>query len=613
MRYIVGIDLGTTNSSVSFIDFSACPGSGQIDTFEVPQFTGLGEISDLKILPSFLYLPGEHEIRKGALCLPWQSDANSFVGAFAREQGAKVPKRVVSSAKSWLCNAEVDREALILPWGADEEVQKLSPVEATSAYLRHIKEAWNHTAEGDEGLYLEHQTVVITVPATFDEVARELTLKAASRVGIENVVLLEEPLAAFYNWLMKHEQKWDRLVRPGELLLVCDVGGGTTDFTLITLREAKGDPVFERIAVGDHLILGGDNMDLALARRLERHLKTKQKGPLNIHRWQALCHQCRQAKEEILSDLANSKVITLVGEGRRVISDTISARLTRKEIEETILDGFFPLIGPGDTLAERPRPGMTELGLPYAQDPAITRHLMRFLEQHRNDVIQMLGKETPQPDLILFNGAALKPARIQARIREAVRRWFKEKDRALPRVLASPDLDLAVALGASCYGLAKRGYGVRVRSGSARAYYLGVFVGVSAPERKGAHSRAPEKAICLVERGMPEGTKNELNDKSFYVLANQPVRFYLYSSNFRAGDRVGDVINVDHSLILLPTLQTVIQFGKKPKGISIPVKVEAWYMEVGTLALWCQSTQSIHRWRFQFQLREADQTAPVPD
>jgi len=524
-----------------------------------------------------------------------------------------VPKRVVSSAKSWLCNAEVDREALILPWGADEEVQKLSPVEATSAYLRHIKEAWNHTAEGDEGLYLEHQTVVITVPATFDEVARELTLKAASRVGIENVVLLEEPLAAFYNWLMKHEQKWDRLVRPGELLLVCDVGGGTTDFTLITLREAKGDPVFERIAVGDHLILGGDNMDLALARRLERRLKTKQKGPLNTHRWQALCHQCRQAKEEILSDLAKSKVITLVGEGRRVIADTISARLTRKEIEETILDGFFPLIGPGDTLAERPRPGMTELGLPYAQDPAITRHLVRFLEQHRNDVVQMLGKETPRPDLILFNGAALKPSRIQARIREAVRRWFKEKDRTLPRVLASSDLDLAVALGASYYGLAKKGYGVRVRSGSARAYYLGVFVGVGATEREGAHSRAPEKAICLVERGMPEGTKNELNDKSFYVLANQPVRFYLYSSNFRAGDRVGDVINVDHSLIPLPPLQTVIQFGKKPKGISVPVKVEAWYMEVGTLALWCQSTQSIHRWRFQFQLREADQTAPAPD
>ena len=613
MRYIVGIDLGTTNSSVSFIDLSACPGSGQIDTFEVPQFTGPGEISDLNILPSFLYLPGEHEIRKRTLCLPWQSDINSFAGAFAREQGAKVPKRVVSSAKSWLCHGKVDREAPILPWGADEEVGKLSPVEATSAYLRHIKEAWNHKAEGDEGLYLEYQTVVITVPASFDEVARELTLKAASRVGIGNVVLLEEPLAAFYNWLVKHEQKWDRLVQPGELLLVCDVGGGTTDFTLITLREANSDPVFERIAVGDHLILGGDNMDLALARRLERRLKTKQKGPLNTHRWQALCHQCRQAKEEILSDLANSKIITLVGEGRRVIADTISARLTRKEIEETILDGFFPLIGPGDTLAERPRPGITELGLPYAQDPAITRHLVRFLEQHRNDVIQMLGKETPQPDLILFNGAALKPARIQARIREAVRRWFKEKDRALPRVLASPDLDLAVALGASCYGLAKRGYGVRVRSGSARAYYLGIFVGVSAPERKVAHSRAPEKAICLVERGMPEGTKNELNNKSFYVLANQPVRFYLYSSNFRAGDRVGDVIKVDDSLIPLPPLQTVIKFGRKQKGVSVPVKVEAWYMEVGTLALWCQSTRSIHRWRFQFQLREADQTAPVPD
>lgn len=630
MHYIVGIDLGTTNSAVSSIDLSTCSTSQgisrdgwvspakdgsrpQIEAFEIPQLTGPGEISYLKVLPSFLYLPGEHEVKKEALGLPWSSDERGFVGAFARELGAKVPKRMVSSAKSWLCHGRVDRKAPMLPWGADEEVEKLSPVAATAAYLRHIKEAWNHSKKGDKDLYLEYQSVVVTVPASFDEVARDLTLEAASQAGIGNVTLLEEPLAAFYSWLIEHEQGWQQLVRPGELLLVCDVGGGTTDFTLITLRDSGGSAVFERIAVGDHLILGGDNMDLALARQAERHLQAEQKGPLNIHRWQALCHQCRQAKEEILGGLEGSRVITLVGEGRRLIADTVSAKLTRIEVEKAILDGFFPLIQPGDTLAEEARRGMTEFGLPYAQDPAITRHLVRFLEQHRNDVAQVLGRETPKPDLILFNGAALKPSRIQERIRAAVRHWFNEKDEALPRVLANPDLDLAVALGASYYGWAKEGYGVRVRSGSARAYYLGVFVGLSTPEKEGADSRPPEKAICVVERGMPEGTKNELNDKRFYVLANQPVRFYLYSSSFRMGDRVGDMIDVDQSLTPLPPLHTVIQFGKKAKGTSVPVKVEVGYTEVGTFSLWCRSIRSTHRWRFRFRLREGDQTIPVAD
>ncbi len=635
MRYIIGIDLGTTNSAVSFIDTSASHSlsrhdpvsetsvepSVKVETFRIPQLTGPGEISELKVLPSFLYLPGEHDIKKEAFDLPWSSHEEGFAGAYARDQGARVPQRMVASAKSWLCHSKVDRKAPILPWGASEEVAKLSPVAATSTYLNHIKQAWNHSRGGEEDLYLERQTVVITVPASFDEVARDLTLEAAHQAGIENILLLEEPLAAFYSWLMGHQQGWQEIVRPGELVLVCDVGGGTTDFSLIALRglgpygpEAlrapNGDPVFERIAVGDHLILGGDNMDLALAHRLERHLRRKQEGPLNINRWQALCHQCRQAKEEILSGVEESKLITLVGEGRRLISDTVSVRLSRKEIEETILDGFFPVIDWTDMPGEEPRRGITEFGLPYAHDPAITRHLLRFLDQHRDHVLQALGRETPRPDLILFNGAPLKPHRIQDRICEAIRSWFNEKDERLPRALKNPDLDLAVALGASYYGLTRKRQGIRVLSGSARAYYLGVFVGVGAPERERIHANPPKKAICVVERGMAEGIKNELHDKRFYVLANQPVRFYLYSSAFRTGDRIGDIITVDHSLTPLPPLHTVIQFGKKAKETKVPVKVEVWYTELGTLALWCRSVRSIHRWRFQFQLRGPDQITP---
>ena len=612
---IIGIDLGTTNSAVTYIDLSLAKDNStpHIESFEIPQLTGPGEVSKLKVLPSFFYLPGEYELNKDGMEGSWVSDGKGFAGAFARDQGAKVPKRMVSSAKSWLCHGKVDRNAPILPWGPDDQVERLSPVAVTSAYLRHIKEAWNHAKEGDEARYLENQTVVITVPASFDEVARDLTVEAASQAGIGNITLLEEPLAAFYSWLNVHDQDWDQSVRPGDLILVCDVGGGTTDFTLITLKDKDGDPVFERIAVGDHLILGGDNMDLALAHLCEARLQGKTKGRLNLERWQALCSQCRQAKEEILSNLAESKTITLVGEGRRLISGAVSTGLAREEVEEVILGGFFPLIEPVGPLAEKPRQGMTEFGLPYAQDPAITRHLIRFLEQHKEDVAQILERKTPVPDLILFNGAALKPPRIQERIREAVSKWFNEEKAGLPRVLLNPEFDLAVAVGASYYGLVRKGYGVRVDSGSARAYYLGVYLGANTPDKGRANNFGPEMAICLVERGMPEGTRNELADKKFYVLANQPVRFYLYSSSFRTGDRVGDVVKVDNSLSPLPPLHTVIKFGKKAKGTSVPVKVEADYTEVGTLALWCRSVRSIHRWRFQFQLRETDQIIPILD
>ena len=615
MKYIIGIDLGTTNSAVTFVDLdrNRTKSRAPIQNFAIPQLTGPGEISKGKVLPSFFYLPGGHELQEEALALPWDSSEKSFVGILARDQGSKVPKRMVASAKSWLCHEKVDRRAPILPWGSDAKMEKRSPIAVTAAYLRHIKDAWNHGVEGEEDLRLEHQAVVITVPASFDEVARDLTVEAASLAGIANITLLEEPLAAFYSWLNEHDQKWDQLVSPGELILICDVGGGTTDFTLITLREKNGNPVFERIAVGDHLILGGDNMDLALAHLSEGRLHGK-KGRLSMDRWQSLCAQCRQAKEEILSGRIEEKIITLVGEGRKLIADTLTTRLNRSDIESTILDGFFPLVAPEESIVEKPRQGMTEFGLPYAQDPAITRHMIRFLEQHRDDLKQILERETVAPDLIMFNGAALKPVSIQERIRTAIAARFLETKETPPRVLVNPDLDVAVALGASYYGRVRKGYGVQVDSGSARAYFLGVHLEETNEKNKpDAADHPPKKAICLVERGMPEGTRNELNDKQFSVLANQPVRFHLYSSSFRSGDRVGDVVPVDDSLTTLPPLHTVIKFGKKAGETSIPVKMEAHYTEMGTLALWCQSTKSPHRWRFQFQLRTSEQSIPVSD
>ncbi len=608
--YIIGIDLGTTNSAVSYVDLqsdnSEQPHAKKpiIRIFKIPQLTGPGEISGLSGLPSFLYIPGKYEISKEAVSLPWDTDDDNFAGAFARDYGIKVPARLVASAKSWLCHSNVDRKARILPWGSGDDVYKVSPVQATASYLKHIKKAWNSTKGNDEELYLENQIIIITVPASFDEVARDLTLEAASMAGLSsNVTLLEEPLAAFYSWLMRHEDNWKNFVKPNELIVVCDVGGGTCDFTLITLKEVDGTPGFERIAVGDHLILGGDNIDLALARHIELRFG-KKKLSLNKDRWKRLCYQCRQAKEVILNGESESQKITLIGEGSRLIAGTFSASLEREDVEKIVLEGFFPLADSKAVKKKDIQKEITEFGLTYEQESSITRHLGWFLEEHKEDVAKILNKDNYAPDLILFNGGSLKPALIQKRIRAAMRHWFNEEDKSLPGVLENSDLDLAVALGASYYGLVKIGQGVRVGSGSARCFYLGVA---------GTKEKDKKSAICIVERGLEEGTSIELKDKKFEVLANQPVNFDIYSSSFRSGDRCGDLVEIDDSLTSLPPIQTVIQFGKKGIKTRIPVHIEADYTEMGTLALWCRSLVSNHRWRLQFQLRDAAAIIDVSD
>ncbi|MEJ2656430.1 MAG: hsp70 family protein [Desulfobacterales bacterium] len=606
-RYIIGIDLGTTNSAVSYVDLHAKETERpRIELFPIPQLTGPGEVSRLPVLPSFLYIPGDYDISKQNLDADWGCHGDNFAGAYARDHGTKVPARLVSSAKSWLCHANADRKAPILPWGSSEEVRKISPVQATAAYLRHIRCAWNRS-QNDEEAHLEHQMVIITVPASFDEVARELTLEAAGAAGMHNVILLEEPLAAFYNWLMTHEHQWKKSVATNDLILICDVGGGTTDFTLIYLREVNGSPRFERIAVGDHLILGGDNMDLALARRLEVQF-SKKKQSLSGDRWKTLCHQCRQAKETLLDERADSQKITLMGEGGQLIAGTLTASLGKKEVAETILNGFFPLVDPSEKKPRSERKGITEFGLPYEQEPAITRHMCWFLEQHAADVSGFLQKNRPEPDIILFNGGSLKPEVIRERIRGAVRKWFGQPDETLPRVLDNPDPDLAVAMGAAYYGLVKIGQGVRVGSGSPRAFYLGVAEHADVLKKEDRN-----QAICLVERGLEEGTDIELQDRQFEVLTNQPVTFDIFSSSYRSGDRCGDLVAIDDSLTPMPPIQTVIQYGKKGVRTRIPVRIAASYTETGSLALWCRSLVSPNRWHLRFQLRSVSTPAPVAD
>src|SRR6056297_2935843 len=569
-RYIIGIDLGTTNSAVSYVDLEKEGEKNRgIKLFKIPQLTGHGEVSAMPVLPSFCYIPGKYDISEDAIELPWQTDESQFVGTLARDHGAKIPSRLVSSAKSWLCHTQADRRARILPWGAGEEIPKISPIEATAAYLRHIRLAWNSRQGDNDDLYLENQMVMITVPASFDEVARDLTIEAANLAGIKHITLLEEPLAAFYSWLIKHEKNWRDHIQPGELVLVCDVGGGTTDFTLITLRETEGSPRFERIAVGDHLILGGDNIDLALAGHIEQRFNNTR--PLGSDRWKTLCHVCRQAKEYILDQAGESETITLMGEGSSLIGGTLTAKMEREALEQIVLEGFFPLVQPESEKRRQPRKGISEFGLPYESEPAITRHIGDFLDKHRQDVRNFLGERSAFPDLILFNGGTLKAGLVQERIREAIRCWFGAEGSGRPRVLDNPRPDLAVAFGASYYGLVKTGAGVRVGSGSPRSYYLGFT-------RKDGEQAGQKAAICLVERGVDEGTILSLPESlHFEVLANQPVSFDLYSSSYLSGDRCGDILPVDETRTPLSPLQTVTQFGHKGKKTSLPVAIEAEY------------------------------------
>src|SRR5271166_1316190 len=412
-RYIVGIDLGTTNCAVAYVDTKGRDRpAADIRMFDVPQLVAPGETAPRSMLPSFLYLSGGPELPPGAARLPWSDDGPQIIGEFARIQGARVPSRLVSSAKSWLCHSGVDREAEILPWGSPQEIKKISPVEASAAYLRHIRDAWNFTFGSDQAaLQLQQQEVVLTVPASFDEAARELTLEAAKKAELTSITLLEEPQAAFYCWIVSHQDRWQREVRAGELILVCDIGGGTTDFSLITVVETPTGPGFRRIAVGDHLMLGGDNIDLALAHHVEKKLGGVR---LDTEQWSALRFACRTAKEKLLIEqkpLLDRWPVTIAGRGSRIIGGSIQSELTRQEVTSIALDGFFPLVPRGQDPHRGARSGLQEFGLPFVADPAVLKHLSAFLRRHRAEGVGQGGHQSAdrpaRPDAFLFNGGAL--------------------------------------------------------------------------------------------------------------------------------------------------------------------------------------------------------------
>jgi molecular chaperone DnaK (HSP70) len=628
-RYTIGIDLGTTNSVVAFLDNQGGNNeeSPEIHVFQVPQLAAAGEVRALPTLPSFLYFPNDHELSAGGLRLPWEEHGTSVAGVLAREQGALVPGRQVSSAKSWLCHATVDRRARILPWGAEPPEPMVSPVEASARYLTHLREAWNHAAavnasENPE-MRFEKQEIVLTVPASFDEEARELTVEAAHQAGLEKLTLLEEPLAAFYAWIATHRDLQNvlpalrrprlprrsaaprRELRDGDLVLICDVGGGTSDFSLIRARVVNDELQFERTAIGEHLLLGGDNLDLALAQRLEEKLHGHKLGLRQRH---ALRRACCAAKERLLSDQGLKRLpVSVLGSGRAVVGGMLSAELTRDEVVEIVTGGFLPVTAPDNLPARDGRVGLRELGLPYASEPAITKYLAAFLTQAASSVDPQsaspdLSREGPRmarPDAILFNGGFFVPPITREKIVEAVTGWFGDQSHGWrPRLLNNTAPESAVAIGAAYYGHVRRGAGLRIRAGSARTYYIGV------------QSDDRVQAVCVLPLGIDEGTTLSLANREFAVLTNRPVSFTLYSSTTRH-DAHGEVAVFDEEQVHRHApLVTLLRYGKKSRQIELGVQLKATFNEVGTLELWCESLKTQHRWRLQFELRANEGQPP---
>jgi len=603
-RYVVGIDLGTTNSAVAYVDTHESP--WQVRLLAIPQLVAANQVEARETLPSFHFQSPAQQLAEGSLRLPWHTDDRNWcVGIMARDEGVKSPGQVVASAKSWLCHSGVDRAAKLLPWHGADDVDRLSPAEASARYLGHIREAWNAKFKSDP---LAEQDIVITLPASFDEVARELTVQAASIAELPNVVLIEEPQAAFYAWVYKHDKHWPDLVSAGDTILVCDIGGGTSDFTLIKVRKSEDDAdsqkvQFHRVAVGDHLILGGDNLDITLAHHIEAKLLDN--GKLTPRQWDVLVRSCRRVKETLLGENAPEQAtVNVPGSGTKLIGGGLQAQVTRKEVEALLVDGFLPR----SSISEMPvkgQSGFREFGLPFASDPAITRHLAAFLEAHGEVANADSGNTSPaaRPDVVLFNGGFFASPLLRERLLEVLSSWFADpsQDNWQPKVLDNDKLDLAVARGATYYGMVRRGEGVRIAANLARSYYVEVDSGADEVQ-----------AVCLVPGHAEPGQDIHLDQLKFDLTISQPVEFSLFVSSTRLTDQPGDIVPINREQMKpLPPIRTVLRTDRRSQTGTIPITLNAHLSEIGTIDLWCQSAEADHRWRLQFDVRSATQTDQV--
>ncbi|MBT0014754.1 Hsp70 family protein [Vibrio alginolyticus] len=623
-KFSVGIDLGTTHCVMSFVDTHN--EDARVEVMPIPQLTAPGTVETRSQLGSFLYQPHEHEMNPQSRVLPWSSEPKALVGAIARNLGSKTPIRLVASAKSWLCHAGVNRRDAFLPAGSPEEVEKISPLRATELYLEHLKDAWNHTNPNHN---LADQDVTITVPASFDPAARDLTAEAARNVGFVHLTLLEEPQAALYNWIDNSDDKWRDEVEVGDIVLVVDIGGGTTDLSLVEVTEDDGNLTLNRIAVGEHILLGGDNMDLALAYRLK--MKLAQEGK-ELQPWQvqAMTHACRDAKEALLNDSELQSVpIVVPSRGSKLLGATLKTELTQEEVQQTLVDGFFPQVAITDHPVQRNRGALTQMGLPYAQDAGITRHIAAFLSKQANalsasgngaeaaaqdfnpfaNMPGMPGADAAQsadfikPTAILFNGGVLKSKLLATRLEDTINEWLIEADAEMAKRLTGVDLDLAVASGAAYYGSVRRGQGVRIRGGIASAYYVGIESAMPAIPGMAP----PMEALCVAPFGMEEGSSVDVPSQEFGLIIGQPVNFQFFGSTVRRDDLAGTHLDywAPEELEELPEIQVTLPVSEgRREGEVVPVTLASRVTELGTLYLEAIAADNGQKWHVEFDVRE---------
>ena len=602
-QYVIGIDLGTTNCASSYAEVRADAdpfAPANVQAFPIPQLTNPGEVREEDLLPSFLYLPGSTDFPEGTIALPWDSGAAFVTGHLAQKRGAENAGRLVSSAKSWLSHSGVDRAAPLLPFRAPEGVETLSPVEASRRYLEHMRQAWDSKMPDAP---FTAQQVLVTVPASFDPVARELTLEAARLAGYENITLLEEPQAAFYAWIERHSD-WRERVKLGDLILVVDIGGGTTDFTLIAVTEQAGELALNRVAVGEHILLGGDNIDLALAHTVSQRLAEKGTR-LDSRQLQTLWSNCRIAKEKLLEPGAAAKEqpVTILGRGSGLVGGTIKAKLHRDDVDRVIEEGFLPAVSSSEMPARQRRVGLQEIGLPYAADPAITRHLARFLRQQAATSEHGAVRRGPSglacPTHVLFNGGVLNAELVRGRIVATLNAWLAAEGFPPAEPLSGEDLMRAVARGAAYYGLVRQGRGVRIRGGVPRTCYVGIESAM--PSVPGF--AAPIKALTVVPFGMEEGSDVQISGREFGLVVGEPAEFRFFTSALRKNDQPGDLIeDVAGELEELAPMEVAFEADETSSEV-VPVSFESVVTETGVLQLWCVARDG-RRWKLEFNVRE---------
>jgi molecular chaperone DnaK (HSP70) len=596
-KFVVGIDLGTTHSALALAELSGA--DERVRVLEIEQLVSAGAVAKRSLLPSFLYFAHESE---PALALPWDAERRVAVGEFSRSRGAEAPERVIASAKSWLSYGGIDRRAGNLPLGAPADIEKISPVEASFRFLDHLNEAFRaaHPRDGD----LSEHEVVLTVPASFDAGARDLTVEAALAAGFEQVTLLEEPQAALYAWIEQNGEAWRSHLRAGDRVLVIDIGGGTTDFSLIDAVEQDGSLGLSRVAVGDHILLGGDNMDLALAHVVGGEL-AEQGKELDRFQLNALAHACRGAKEKLLSDASLEQVaVVLPSRGSQLMGGSIRGELRREQVERYLLEGFFPAVSASELPRTRPRAGLTQVGLPYANDAAITKHLAAFLARHAFADPSASATDARPPTAILFNGGVLKAEVLRTRVIDTLNAWLEQRGSAKARVLPGEDLDLAVARGAAYYGLVRHGRGLRIRGGTARAYY----VGIESPMPALPGLEPPVFALCVAPFGMEEGTHAALPPQELFVVVGEPVTFRFFGSSTRRTDPAGSVLERwrPGELEELPQIELILPPAGRAAGDVVAVQLQASVTAIGTLKLEAIAQAPImpdERWQIELSVR----------